>query len=207
MLSSGGPSKSGNALFTATDLPRRIHLPSFLTQSYKTCLGSRLSWPHHWDRSQSKRAAQEGVRLPWPLCFQPPAEHCFAWAASGAITVPEESRSGRQRAGRVVHRHAHTSHRGKTEVKLMTSLKCSNPARQRKPGVQHPGLAERRPVSFPRVDATCCVTQSQSQLSTLFSVCLSFPFALPPAQQEDCQAHFTHPWMAFETLGREVLLR
>lgn len=150
--------------------------PYFLTQSYKTCLGSQLSWPHHWDRSQSK-GSTGGCSASLALCFQPLAEHYFAWGASGAITVPEESRSGRLRAGSVVHLHAHTSHKGKTEVKLMTSLKCSNPARQRKPGVQHPGLAE-RPVSFPRVDATCCVTLSQSQLSTLFSACLGFPFAL-----------------------------
>lgn len=54
VLSSGCPSKSGNTLFTATDLPRRIHLPYFLTPSYKTCLGSRLSWLHRWDRIQTK---------------------------------------------------------------------------------------------------------------------------------------------------------
>lgn len=85
----------------------RIHLPHFLTQLQDSLgLSAILASPQ--DRSQS-----QGSTGGFWLRVRPRTEHGFDRGAGGATTVPEESGSGRLRAGTVVP--AHTSHRGKTE--------------------------------------------------------------------------------------------
>lgn len=93
------------------------------------------------------------------------------WAPAGPLQ-PQRQQVWEAESRR---RCPHTSRRGTTEVKFVTSVRRSSPARQRKPGVQHAGLAERRPASFPWVDATCCVTLSVSATRTFLGVPW-FPF-------------------------------
>lgn len=107
VLSLGGPSKPGNALFTELQ-----DSPSSFSDTV-TRFAWALSYPGLTTGQESESGQHRRLLAAGPLRVRPHTEHGFAWGAGGATTVPEESGSGGLRAGSVVP--AHTSHRGKTE--------------------------------------------------------------------------------------------